>query len=82
MKCPFIKTGMVPDPKFNKPINYKNQGGNEDYIYYQHTDPYGDVSLVQFCKLIGRKKDIFQCFNENEWRNCPHYKYFKEAADD
>ena len=81
MKCPCIDT-RIPDARFNKPINYKDQGGAKDYIYYQHVAPDGTISLVQFCKGCGRKVDVFQCLNENEWRNCPYYKISQEARDD
>ena len=68
MECPYIDK-RTPD-KFNKPINYKDVGGNIDYIFYEHSDPFGKISLVQFCKHKGRKKDVFECLNESEWRNC------------
>ena len=72
MECPNIDKAIMAD-KFNKEINYKDFGGS-DYIFYDHTDPYGKITRVQFCKKIGRKKDVFECFNENEWKSCPHYK--------
>lgn len=72
MECPFIDK-RPPDPKFNKPINYRELGG-EDYIFYDHDDGFGETAWVQFCLKIGRKKDIFQCFNESEWKVCPYYR--------
>ena len=71
MECPRIEK-EIEENKFNQKINYKDLGGNTDYIYWQHTDPGGVSSLVQFCKKIGRKKDVFECMNENEWKNCFH----------
>ena len=72
MECPNIDKGIIED-KFNKKINYKDFGGS-DYVFYDHIDPYGEVTRVQFCKKIGRKKDVFKCLNENEWKSCPYYK--------
>ena len=79
MECPNIDKTIIED-KFIKKINYKDFGGS-DYVFYDHTDfitkyliPYEEITRVQFCKKIGRKKDIFECFNENEWKSCPHYK--------
>jgi len=72
MECPNIDKAIIED-KFNKKINYKGLGGS-DYVFYDHIDLYGEVTRVQFCKKMGRKKDVFECFNENEWKSCPHYK--------
>jgi len=78
MECPNIDKRIL-DSRFNVRINYKDLGGPADYIFYDHTDPYGEITRVQFCKKSGRKKDIFECLNENEWKQCPHYKneYFE-----
>lgn len=73
MECPNIDREFKGD-NFNIPINYKELGGNCDYIFYDHIDPLRRVTRVQFCKKIGRKKDVFECLNENEWRNCYAYK--------
>ena len=71
MECPYIERDIVPS-KFNKPVNYSEYGG-ADYVFYDHDDGFGEISRVQFCKLIGRKRDVFQCFNENEWKSCHHF---------
>ena len=71
MECPNIDN-TIPESEINKPINYKEFGGS-DYIFYDHTDPDGVISRVQFCKRIGRKKDVFECLNESEWKNCSVY---------
>jgi len=68
MECPNISKDIITD-KFNTPVNYGN------YVYYEHKDPVGEKTIVQFCKRIGRKKDVFECLNENEWRNCYAFKH-------
>ena len=74
MKCPFITDPKRIERNFNKAINYKDLGGKEDYIFFDHNDGFGKITRVQFCDLIGRKKDVFECFNESEWKNCYAYK--------
>ena len=73
MECPNIEKEKI-DKRFNLPINYRDLGGVVDYIFYDHIDPDGRTTKVQFCKKIGRKKDVFECLNEDEWKYCPHYK--------
>ena len=73
MECPHIDK-RTPD-KFNKPINYKDLNGDVDYIFYEHSDPFGDKSLVQYCKRKGRKKDVFECLNESEWPHCQAFLF-------
>lgn len=51
----------------------------EGWKIWEHTGPDGNVTRVQFCKLVGRKKDVFECINESEWRNCPHNRFDKEG---
>ncbi len=46
----------------------------EGWKFWEHTDPVGHVTNVQFCKLIGRKRDVFECINECEWKCCVHRK--------
>jgi len=74
MKCPFITNPKNIERNFNKAINYKDLGGKEDYIFFDHNDGVGNISRVQFCNLIGRKRDVFECLNEEEWKNCFAYK--------
>ncbi len=33
----------------------------------------GIIENVQFCKKIGRKKDVFECLNESEYKMCYAY---------
>ena len=73
MECPFIEKNIIED-EHNRPIKYKELGGELEYVFWDHTTPGGDIERVQFCKKIGRKKDVFECLNENEWINCYAYK--------
>lgn len=76
MKCPFVVDPNEIERNFNKPIHYKTDDG-EEYIFFDHTssDGFGTVTRVQFCELIGRKTDVFQCLNENEWKRCRYYQH-------
>ena len=53
---------------------------SEGWMFWEHQTPNwpdgrkGKIERVQFCKLIGRKKDVFECINENEWHDCPHVR--------
>ena len=76
MECPFIDK-TIKSSKINVPINYRDLGGNADYIFYKHDDGFGTISLVQFCTRLGRKKDVFECLNENEWKQCWTYSLNK-----
>ena len=33
----------------------------------------GIIENVQFCKKIGRKRDVFECLNECEYKACYAY---------
>ena len=68
--CPNIvpQTELVLD--VNTPVAYRCSDGTE-YVFYDHRDPDGHMSRVQFCRRIGRKRDVFQCLNESEWQHCP-----------
>lgn len=66
-ECPYINRDSIPDPAFNEPVNL------DGYVFYRHNDGFGGITKVQFCKLIGRKRDVFGCLNENEWQRCTHY---------
>ena len=79
MECPYINRSLTPD-RFNVSINYRDLGGTEDYVFYDHDDGFGKITRVQFCKLIGRKRDVFQCLNESEWRNCSYFFMEKELS--
>jgi hypothetical protein len=70
-RCPFIDDTIVED-EFNRRIEYPHSGGV--YVFWDHVAPTGEVSRVQFCRLIGRKRDVFECFNESEWSACPYYR--------
>ena len=74
MECPYIKRDFTPDPRFNKPINYRDWGGSQDYVFYDHDDGFGKIAHVQFCQFKGRGRDVFKCMNEATWRNCITYR--------
>ena len=80
MECPYIERNLLPNPRFNVPINYRDLGGLEDYVFYDHDDGFGRITRVQFCKLCGRKRDVFECLNENEWRNCSYFLMGEELS--
>jgi|GEM_PF-2666973 len=76
-QCPFI----VPPEQIIKDSNIPQEFPCDDgttYIFFLHCPPIiGDPETkhnhpynVQFCKLIGRKRDVFECLNESEWCNC------------
>lgn len=67
--CPNLIFGDI-DTRFNKLIETP-----ESWKFWEHTDPEGHITNVQFCKLIGRKRDVFECTNETEWHNCPHMRF-------
>ena len=72
-ECPYINH-RSPDIKFNIPITYEyGEGGQKTYVFYDHIDPEGQHSNVQFCLLCGRKRDVFECLNINEWTACSYY---------
>lgn len=77
-QCPFILPESEVAKGGNERVNYADFGGAQ-YIFYDHNDGFGEITRVQFCKLIGRKKDVFQCFNESEWHTCTAYRS-KEAT--
>ena len=72
-ECPFVDRSFTPDANNNNPVDYDTSGG-DIYRFYKHhfldDRPYN----CQFCMLIGRKRDVFECLNENEWKACSHYK--------
>lgn len=73
-ECPFIDRSFTPDPRFNKAINFRDMGGQENYVFYDHDDGFGSIMRVQFCKLCGLKRNVFQCLNEIEWKACFYYR--------
>lgn len=77
-ECPFIDRSFIPDENFNTAVEYKNHDGI--YVFYRHEDGDGEMSQVQFCKLIGRKKDIFECLNISEWKRCQFCEYEIETT--
>jgi len=72
MECKYIKRDFMPDPAFNQPQEFECDNGFK-YVFYQHNDGFGKVYPCQFCRLIGRKRDVFECLNEPEWKACSHY---------
>ncbi len=79
MECPLIVRNSVPNPRFNQVVDYAEYGG-EHYEFYDHDDGYGKITRVQFCQLIGRKKNVFECLNESEWHACSHYRHSSKEA--
>lgn len=76
-ECPFVDRTFIPNPNFNIPKEYDDADGK--YIFYLHYSGFEEQDgttpkNVQFCKLIGRKKDVFECLNDGEWHECPYYK--------
>jgi hypothetical protein len=69
-QCPNIDTRIISS-EFNKPVEYECPDGTM-YVYYSHFDGFDQTYNCQFCKKIGRKRDVFECLNESEWRQCPH----------
>ena len=69
-ECPYIDKTAEPDDD-NRRVEVQSYW--QTYAFWEHRDPDGAVARVQMCKLIGRKRDVFECFNEDEWRVCPHY---------
>ena len=65
--CPNLIFDDIIISAFTQPVETP-----EGWRFWHHTDPDGNVTNVQFCKLIGRKRDVFECINESEWRACPH----------
>jgi hypothetical protein len=80
-QCPFVLSEDQISEEGNKRINYKDSGGT-DYIFYDHEDGFGKITRVQFCQLMGRKKDVFECFNESEWHVCRSYQNKMENVND
>lgn len=79
-ECPFVDRSFIPTPTdWNEPFAYEDSVGT--YVFYKHNDGFGDIRNVQFCKLIGRKLDVFECLNRNEWEQCPYYKSRKEREE-
>ena len=75
-QCPYIFTGNI-DLTFNEYKYYPCSDGTL-YTFYYHFDGFDQYYNCQFCKLIGRKRDVFECLNESEWKECPYYKNHKE----
>ena len=76
-ECPFIIPRERIVSECCKPVIYKSSDG-EDYQFWQHTSPDGDTYTVQHCSVIGRKRDVFECFNEDEWKACRVYRSRQE----
>lgn len=73
MECPYIDRAVQPNPTLNHRKIYEPSDGRKPYIYWFHSDGFGEQYPCQFCQMIGRKRDIFECFNESEWQNCAFY---------
>jgi len=77
-ECPFVDRLMVADGNFNRTIEYEDDVGS--YLYYCHRDAVGAETLVQYCKLQGRKRDPFECLNKGEWEACFRYRAGSEGV--
>lgn len=45
----------------------------DEYRFWNRKNADGVYENVQFCKKIGRKKDVFECMNEREYKACRAY---------
>lgn len=61
------------------PVQYTCQDGSK-YIYYSSICS-NMVKNFQFCNLIGKKRDVFQCLNQSEWEKCPYYLLETEISN-
>lgn len=78
-QCPNIvpQEELLVGDEFNQVMTYPCSDGST-YIFYKHQppiigDPKDEINRpynVQFCQKCGRKKDVFECLNENEWKKC------------
>lgn len=73
MACPNI------DPTI-EPTSYMNPVDYEGYRFWHRQNMDGKWENVQFCKKIGRKKDVFECLNECEYKACYAYSPEDEVA--
>lgn len=79
-ECPFVDRTFIPFPEeHNKPVDFENSAGV--YRFYHHFDGFDRAYPAQFCKLIGRKRDVFECLNPGEWHECSHYRAQKASEE-
>jgi hypothetical protein len=79
MQCPYIvdSKNLIIDGVFNTAKEYECHDGSI-YTFYYHWDGFDQYYNCQFCELIGRKRDVFECLNESEWHECYAYKSHEE----
>ena len=65
--CPNLMFDDIIASDFNQLVETP-----EGWKFWRYTDSDGNVTKVQFCKSIGRKRDVFECINESEWKACIH----------
>ena len=70
--CPNIDKSIGRTP-YMEPVCYGA------YVYWRRMNLDGVIENVQFCKKIGRKKDVFECLNESEYKMC--YAYSPEDEE-
>jgi hypothetical protein len=86
-QCPYIDKGtQIAIEKegnhlFNYPIPYPCTDGTV-YTFYYHFDGFDQYYNCQFCQLIGRKRDVFECLNQSEWQKCIHYLTVERIRND
>jgi hypothetical protein len=72
-ECPFVDRSFTPQPvAHNEPVDFTDKAGI--YRFYKHFDGFDTTYNAQFCKLIGRKRDVFECLNPGEWHECTYYR--------
>lgn len=80
-ECPFVDRSFEPNPQFNTRKVLDSRDGTP-YVYYEHWDGFDRRYNAQFCVLIGRKKDVFECLNIGERCACSYYvSQYRKMAD-
>ena len=72
MPCPNIDMSIEPT-SYMRPVYFNG------YRFWERVNLDGKCEVVQFCKKIGRKTDVFECLHTEEYRNCRAYRPTDEA---
>ncbi len=78
-ECQYVYRSLTPPPACFVPVEFCKEDGTK-YVFYHYKDGYGKEIAIQFCKLVGRKKDVFECLNESEWHECAYYRSSSHRA--